>query len=85
MQMINTTVCPSSSDPLYIVSNNIKRVTTSWAHNICISKKYFASGRFLDMNLSILCVARILLEIFNFIVQKHCGVTSDYSSFRYSP
>ena len=28
------TVCPRSSDPFYIVSYNIKWVTTSWTHRI---------------------------------------------------
>ena len=41
------TVCPSSSDPFYIVGYHVKWVTTSWAHSIskylqkkdCIPKK----------------------------------------------
>ena len=27
------TVCPGSSDPFYVVSYNIKWVTTSWTHS----------------------------------------------------
>ena len=27
------TICPRSSDPFHVVTNYIKRVTTSWTHN----------------------------------------------------
>ena len=30
------TVCPGSSDPFYIVSYYIKRVTTSWTHSTLV-------------------------------------------------
>ena len=32
------TVCPRSSDLIYIVSNYIKRVTTSWTNVYCKSR-----------------------------------------------
>ena len=47
--MVNITVCPGSSNPLYIVSYYIKRVTTSWTHRnfvtgdsrvVCPQRKY---------------------------------------------
>ena len=34
-----TTVCPRSSDPFYVVTYYIKLVTTSWTHSICKQDK----------------------------------------------
>ena len=33
-ELQNTTICPRSSDPFYIVTYNKKWVTTSWTHSI---------------------------------------------------
>ena len=40
--IVDITVCPRSSDPLYEVTYFIKWVTTSWTYSmLCINNRYF--------------------------------------------
>ena len=43
MKEIHSTVCPRSGDPFYIVSYNMKWVTTSWTYSMLVFLYNFVS------------------------------------------
>ena len=62
---LKPTVCPSSSDPFYIVAYYIKWVTTSWTHSIHFRIGEVRSGRY-----SLWMIANLLIQIREFLYKK---------------